>query len=235
MVACKQWHSLPAVDTEFTGSYTNPPDLTGADLTVIKFTEAEVAGKLRFLFFNQRCRHCDNPRCKLACPLKAIKRQKNGIVRIDHNICDPLACTDDPIWMDRPCQRQCMFKGDGDGSSIPKWQYTKDGVPINASAMRKCDFCYNRFTSLELKSPPFVSTDGKTKSALPACQVTCPPGAIKSGKADAMLNQANKRVTYLKANGYPDANVYPSPTGIPTHVIWVLVEKPEVYGLTPVY
>jgi Fe-S-cluster-containing dehydrogenase component len=99
--------------------------------------------------------------------------------------------------------------------------------------MRKCDFCYNRMNAspeaTELKNPPFVSTDGKTKSALPACKVTCPPGAIKFGAADAMLTQANKRVNKLKVSGYPNANVYPA--GLATHVIWVLVEAPSVYGI----
>src|SRR4030043_868219 len=208
MVSCKQWHSLPAVDTEFTGSYTNPPDLTGADLTNVQFTEAEVVGKLRFLFFNNRCRHCDAPTCRVACPLvpKAIKRQANGIVRIDPDRCDPSLCSTNAI---KPCQQACPFKSIGDGAiGIPKREYVKDGSPVT-TVMRKCDFCYNRFTSLELKSPPFVSTDGKTKSALPACQVTCPPGAITSGKADAMLTKATKRVNYLKLNGYPNANIYP--------------------------
>jgi formate dehydrogenase iron-sulfur subunit len=228
MVSCKQWHSLPAEDTTFTGSYQNPPDLSGATLTLIKFTETEVGDKLRFLFFNNRCRHCQDPRCKMACPRKAIKRQVNGIVRIDHTLCDPLLCSSDPIYVDRPCQRNCMFKNGG-GTGIPKWRYVKDGSP-EGEKMRKCDFCYNRFTNLDLKSPPFVSADGKTKSALPSCQVTCPPGAIKSGAADAMWTQATRRVNYLKTHGYPNANVYPA--DFPTHVIWVLIESPEVYGLT---
>jgi|SRR3972149_2771574 len=230
MVACKQWHSLPAVDTEFTGSYTNPPDLTGADLTVIQFTEAEVAGKLRFLFFNNRCRHCEQPTCKAACPLKAIKRQLNGIVRINPDKCDPSLCSTEDV---KPCQEACPFKMDGGSLSpigIPKREYVKDGSPVS-TVMRKCDFCYNRFTSLELKSTPFVSTDGKTKSALPACQVTCPPGAIMSGAADTMKRKAKKRVEYLKANGYPNANVYPA--GLLTHVLWVLTEAPSVYGIVP--
>jgi Fe-S-cluster-containing dehydrogenase component len=102
---------------------------------------------------------------------------------------------------------------------------------VSGDKMKKCDFCYNRWNNLELKSPPFVSADGKTKSALPACQVACIPGAITSGAADGILNKANKRVTYLKANGHPNANVYPNQNGIPTHIIWVLLEAPGVYGL----
>jgi formate dehydrogenase-N beta subunit len=235
MVACKQWHSLPAVDTEFTGYYTNPPDLTGADLTNIQFTEAVVVGKLRWLFFNNRCRHCHTPTCRQACPLvpKAIKRQANGIVRIDPAFCRPDVCSTNDI---KPCQQACPFKSVGDGVlGIPKRKYVKDGAPVVSTVMRKCDFCYNRMNlspeATELKNPPFVSTDGKTKSALPACKVTCPPGAIKFGAADAMLTQAKNRVNKLKATGYPNANVYPA--GLLTHVIWVLVEAPTTYGIVP--
>jgi formate dehydrogenase iron-sulfur subunit len=97
--------------------------------------------------------------------------------------------------------------------------------------MRKCDFCFNRFTDAKLKLPPFKSADGKTKSALPACQVTCPPGAITSGVADAILTKANKRVAFLRLNGYPNARVYPTQRSWPSHVIWILLEPKEVYGL----
>lgn len=224
-VACKQWHSLPAEDTEFTGTYTNPPDNSGANLTVVKFTEAEVGGKLRFLFFNNRCRHCHHAPCKGACPLGAIKKQPNGTIRIDPDICDPDACSS---IEKKPCQWACPFQ------FIPKREYVKDGSTV-LTKMRKCDFCYNRMnTSPEatiLKAIPFKSADGKTKSALPACKVTCPPGAITFGNADPMLTKANKRVTYLKANGYPNANVYPKQKSWPSHVIWVLLEPKEVYGL----
>jgi len=230
-VACQQWHSLEAEDTTFTGIYTNPPDVSGANLTVAKFIEKEEAdGKLKWLFFKDQCRHCEYPNCKSSCPRGAIKRKANGAVYIKLDLCDPLACTSLPYPALRPCQSGCPYKISGDGLGIPRWKYEKDGV-LTGEKMKKCDFCYNRLSSLELKSPPFVSADGKTKSALPACQVTCPPGAITSGAAEGMLKKANARVTYLKANGHPNANVYPSQSGIPTHIVWVLTEAPSVYGL----
>jgi formate dehydrogenase iron-sulfur subunit len=223
-VACQQWHSLTAEDTTFTGTYTNPPDMSGTNLMVIKFTEIETSGQVRWLFLNDRCRHCQHPSCKGSCPLGAIKRQKNGIVRIDPDICDPNVCSTSGK---KPCQWGCPFY-------VPKYIYEKNSVEV-ATKMMKCDFCYNRINASPeatiLKNPPFKSSDGKTKSALPACQVTCAPGAITTGKADGILTKARKRVTYLKANGYPNANIYPSQTAWPSHVIWILLEPKETYAL----
>jgi formate dehydrogenase iron-sulfur subunit len=210
-VACKQWHSLPSEDTSFTGSYQNPPDMSGANLTVAKFTEIEDAGEVKWLFFKDGCRHCQSAPCQ-ACPLRAVIKQADGIVRIDPAKCKPNSCSISSV---KPCQTVCPYK-------VPKFKYVKNGAPI-VTEMKKCDFCYNRFGNSNLNS----------KSRKPACAVTCPPGAILNGAADKMMTKAKSRVTYLKANGFPDANVYPKQNTVwgPTHVIWVLTRKPSVYGL----
>jgi len=223
-VACQQWHSLEAEDTEFTGTYQNPPDMSGANLTLVKFTEKEAAGKLNWLFFKDQCRHCEIPTCKTACPLKAIKRQTNGVVRINPDKCDPTLCSTEDV---KPCQQACPFKKDGDGLSpigIPRRDYVKNGSPVTTK-MEKCDFCYNRWPAKPESAVLPVA------SRKPACMAACPPGAMMFGAADTMKRKANKRVTYLKANGYPNANVYPA--GLQTHVIWVLLEAPGTYGIVP--
>jgi Fe-S-cluster-containing dehydrogenase component len=237
--ACQQWHSLEAEDTTFTGSYQNPPDMSGANLTVVRFTEIEADGKVKWLFFKDQCRHCESPSCKTACPLGAIVRQANGMVYINPAICNPLVCTSAAYPALRPCQSACPFKV-YDGAGIPRWKYTKDST-LTGEKMKKCDFCYNRWKKKSgLQDPPFISQEllpnGKpaVTSAICACQVACPPGAIASGGAGAMLKKAKSRVSYLKANGYPNANVYPSQLGLLTHVIWVLLEDVSVYGLAPI-
>lgn len=65
-VACKQWKKLPATATVNTGSYQNPPHVDGNTLKVVHFSEAEIDGELRWLFFPEQCRHCLVPPCKLA-------------------------------------------------------------------------------------------------------------------------------------------------------------------------
>jgi formate dehydrogenase iron-sulfur subunit len=211
-VACKQWHSLPSEDTIFAGSYQNPPDMSAANLTVTKFNEILDLGKLKWLFFKDQCRHCEVPNCLEKCPLGAIVKQTDGIVRIDPDICDPTLCfAGEP----KPCQHACTFE-------IPKWKYVKDGNLIQTD-MRKCDLCYNRFANLTLP----------LQSRKPSCEVTCPSGAIVSGDADAILTRANNRVAYLQTKGFSEANIYPPQSGFGTltHVIWILTENPTDYGL----
>ncbi len=174
MVSCKQWHSLPAEDTTFTGSYQNPKDLSGATLTLIRFTETVVDEKLKFLFFNDRCRHCEFPNCKPSCPLGAIKKKGNGGVYIKMTVCNPLACTSAPYPALRPCQLGCPFKVSGDGLGIPRWKFEKDGALVG-SKMKKCDFCYNRYLTSQ-KVP--------AKSRKPSCAT---PLTQHSKAADFLL------------------------------------------------
>ena len=63
-VACKQWHKLPAEKTENVGSYQNPQDLSFSTYKLVRFSEGQVDGKLRWLFFPDQCRHCIIPPCK---------------------------------------------------------------------------------------------------------------------------------------------------------------------------
>ncbi len=209
-VACQQWHSLPSEDTAFTGSYQNPPDRSAANLTVTKFLEI-VDTKLQWLLFKDQCRHCDDPPCMEECPYHAILRQADGVVRIDPARCFPDRCSTNEI---KPCQDECEF------DEIPRYRYVKDRSLIRTK-MRKCDFCYDRFTRDSLAAP----------SKKPACQVACPAGAISFGEADPMLVKAMNRAAYLKAHGFPNATIYPGQSDDSTHVIWVLTKRETLYGL----
>jgi formate dehydrogenase iron-sulfur subunit len=63
-VACKQWHDLPAEETHNFGSHQNPADLSFITYKLVRFSEAEVGGKLKWLFFPDQCRHCIIAPCK---------------------------------------------------------------------------------------------------------------------------------------------------------------------------
>jgi formate dehydrogenase iron-sulfur subunit len=121
-VACKQWHMLPAESTSFTGSYTNPPDFSGKTLTYIKFTDYEKNKKLSFLFFKHQCRHCERPKCQLACP-NGIERTREGFVIFNED-CIPENERKDII-------AACPF-------NVPRFNETNGNYV-------KCDFCFDRF------------------------------------------------------------------------------------------
>ena len=62
-VACKQWHDLPAEDTENRGTYQNPADLSFDTYKLVRMQEAVIGGKLKWLFFPDQCRHCIEAPC----------------------------------------------------------------------------------------------------------------------------------------------------------------------------
>ena len=249
-IACQQWHQLPAEATQFLGTYQNPPDMSAANLTIVKFQENldHCTGGTHipeWLFFVDRCRHCDPPFCKDACPLGAIKRKNNGIVFIKGN-CDPTVCSPDPV---KPCQLACPFKTDGlPPLGMPRYQLNDDSTLPDGRA-NKCDFCYDRFSHTTLRSavlfplpPPHVLPSPQIsggrykgtfkKSHKTACELACPTKAITTGPATQMWNKAKRRKKKLiNKLGYPNTNLYPS---LPTHVIWILLEDPACYNVQQV-
>ena len=117
-VACKQWNQLPAEKTRNTGTYQNPPRLSGKTWTLVSFIEPD-DGDVRWLFRKQQCLHCGEATCLQVCPTGAIKRQR-GIVFIDQDICT--GC--------KYCVETCPF-----GTPHPN--------PDTGTAM-KCRMCLDR-------------------------------------------------------------------------------------------
>jgi len=62
-VACKQWHDLPAEETENRGTYENPADLSFDTYKLVRMREEVIGGKLQWLFFPEQCRHCAEAPC----------------------------------------------------------------------------------------------------------------------------------------------------------------------------
>ena len=75
-----------------------------------------------------------------------------------------------------------------------------------------------------------MCTDRIEEGLQPACVTTCHTGAMAFGNKDEMIQKAEKRLSEIKGK-YPNANVY-NPQGVGgTHTVYVLTEKPSVYGL----
>jgi formate dehydrogenase iron-sulfur subunit len=81
-VACEEWNDTRDAVGRNVGVYDNPPDLSAASWTVMRFTEYEEEnGKLEWLIRKDGCMHCAEPGCLKACPAPgAIVQYSNGIV-----------------------------------------------------------------------------------------------------------------------------------------------------------
>ncbi len=88
-VACMEWNDVRDEVGSNVGVYDNPPDLSGASWTVMRYSEVELQpGKLEWLIRKDGCMHCADPGCLKACPAPgAIVQYSNGIVDFHEENC----------------------------------------------------------------------------------------------------------------------------------------------------
>ncbi len=79
----------------------------------------------------------------------------------------------------------------------------------------KCTFCYDRLQN----------------NLIPACAKVCPTESIQFGDLDDMRKLAATRVEQLHAQGVSQARVYGDEEYGGLHAVFLLVDKPETYGL----
>jgi formate dehydrogenase iron-sulfur subunit len=65
----------------------------------------------------------------------------------------------------------------------------------------------------------------------PACVKTCPPLALEFGDRDTLVGTAKARVAALKNKGSAKANLYGENELGGLHVLYILSDSPDVYGL----
>ncbi len=86
--ACLEWNDLRSAVGTCKGSYTNPSDLDDQTWCLMRFTEREIDGALRWLILKDGCLHCTDPGCLRACPAPgAILQYANGIVDVQEEHC----------------------------------------------------------------------------------------------------------------------------------------------------
>jgi len=216
-VACKQWNQKGVNIVPFSGGYGTKDDMDGKTLTIIKYWEDEVNGRVQWRYRKHQCMHCGDPACMKVCPTGAIYKTSYGAVAKDYDKC--IGC--------KYCVSACPF-------GVPKYDGEIDKVT-------KCEMCADRvdhFMELPESTDPKKQTEKYT--FIPACAKTCPTGSIKYGLKEALMKEAQDRVAFLKANGYPNANVYSPESVGGTNKVYVLDEVPEKYDLpvnptTPAY
>lgn len=204
-VACKQWHQLPAETTTFTGSYQNPPNVSGDTYTVVKFTEAAGEGLtsgLKWLFFKEMCRHCFRPKCARVCST-GVNRTKEGFVLFNSN------ATPANLRL----RRNMTTMTDACPYGIPQ-------LNTVTNTYVKCDFCYDRFIG---------NPDAKT-----ACEAACPVNAIRTGSFAEIYSNYDSigRDAYrIAKKTHPGARLYMGKGRGRTNVIYLLTDTPATYGL----
>jgi formate dehydrogenase beta subunit len=178
-VACKQWNDLPAEQTVCWGCYDNPPDLSPTTWNRIAFYEWEEDGQPKWMFRPVRCFHCADAPCVDVCPTGALFKDSMGFTAYDESLCNGCGY----------CTQACPY-------NIPRltdMDTIKGTANITGKGKAsKCVFCQDRVHN----------------NLVPACASTCAPGAIQYGDRAEMVALGKARVTELKANGTPNANLY---------------------------
>lgn len=103
------------------------------------------------------------------------------------------------------CRQFCPF-------DVPRYS----GNAITASQkMGKCIFCIDRVSN----------------GVEPACVKTCPPNALLHDDRAKLVAEGKKRIEALQKQGYRNAYLYGEKELDGLHVLHVLDDSPEVYGL----
>ncbi len=147
--------------------------LTPYNWLFIQEATVNVEGEEQTFTIPRRCMHCQNPPCADLCPFGAASKMKNGITRIDADICLGGA----------KCKKVCPWR-------IPQRQ-TGVGVYLDImpslagnGVMFKCDRCYNRIEEGEQ----------------PACIESCPEKVQTIGPRDDIIKEAHRIAKEI--NGY---------------------------------
>lgn len=87
-MACKQWNKLSPVSTDPQGIYESPLRLDPNSWTQIRLARYPVNAERDYLFMKVGCMHCGEPACVAVCPTSALKKQPNGLVTLERDLCN---------------------------------------------------------------------------------------------------------------------------------------------------
>jgi formate dehydrogenase iron-sulfur subunit len=141
-------------------------------------------------------------------------------------------------------KRQCLHCADAACEKVcpeKAISHTKDGAVVrDMDKCMGCEYCaqYCPFGVPKINEQQkkmykcHLCSDRVLNGLKPACAKTCAPSAIRFGERDELVQAAKARLAEVK-NKYPNAVLYGLDNQFlgGTNVFYLLLEKPEYYGL----
>ncbi|MFV0347042.1 MAG: 4Fe-4S dicluster domain-containing protein [Halodesulfovibrio sp.] len=215
--ACREnnGHKFPRVEKPFPAMY--PPRVKAEDWSdkqqvddrltpynwlFLQNVQVEHAGTVHDIYMPRRCLHCVNPPCANLCPWGAARKEENGIVRIDDDLCLGGA----------KCRLACPWHIPQRQTGVGLYLRLLPSLAGNG-VMYKCDRCYDK-----------IAAGGQ-----PACVEVCPQSVQTMGPRSEMVALArslakdmNGHLYGLEENGGTNT-IYVSP--VPFEKINAALEK----------
>jgi Fe-S-cluster-containing dehydrogenase component len=149
--------------------------LTPYNWVFIQEATVTVNGKEETFSFPRRCMHCQNPPCADLCPWGAARKLRNGITRIDADIC----------LGGSKCKTVCPWHFPQRQTGVGLYLDILPNFAGNG-VMYKCDRCYDKIE----------------KGELPACIDICPEKVQKIGPRDEIIKEAHAIAKEIKGYIY---------------------------------
>jgi len=207
-VACKQWNQLPADGFGWTGnSYDNTGELSATSWRHVKFVEQFADG---------------HPQVSGSAPGPS----HDGRWLMMSDVCKHCVAA--------PCQQACPT------GAIIHNEFAN--VYIQPDICNGCAYCiaacpFGVITRSSFSGHAHKCTlcyDRQKDGLVPACAKACPTASIEFGPIDELRERARRRVKALHARGVGGAHLYgvdATDTYTELHSFYLLVDRPEVYGL----
>lgn len=145
-------------------------------------------------------------------------------------------------------KRNCMHCSEAgcvEACPVDALTYTDMGfVQLSKDKCIGCGYCEQNcpFDMVHVGATDFFETSAKagkctlcadriTNGLAPACVTACPTDCIKYGTREDLISWGEQRVATLKARGFTNAMLYGKTELGGLHQMYVLLDKPEKYGL----